>query len=48
MITENISPTSSSSTTTKSHHRRNKLKKNSENISPTNANDWSKFFDFSF
>jgi len=37
MTTENISPA------TKSYpHRRNKLKKNSENISPTNANDWSK------
>src|SRR5690349_2429052 len=44
MTTENISPISSSNS--KSHHRRNKLKKSNENISPTNANDWSKDFLF--
>ncbi|CAF3599045.1 unnamed protein product [Rotaria sp. Silwood1] len=38
MSTENISPLS---LTSKIHHQRNKFKKNSENTSPTNANDWS-------
>ncbi|CAF3661612.1 unnamed protein product [Rotaria sp. Silwood1] len=38
MSTENISPLS---LTSKIHHQRNKFKKNSENTSPTNANDWT-------
>ncbi|CAF0903498.1 unnamed protein product [Adineta steineri] len=40
MINENISPSSCLSTS-KLHQRRNKLKKNSDNISPTNSNDWT-------
>jgi len=43
MTTENISSTFSSSTS-KIHHRCNKCKKTSENISPTNTSDWSKYF----
>ncbi|CAF3723637.1 unnamed protein product [Rotaria sordida] len=38
MTTENISPLSS---TSKIYHRQNKFKKNSENTSPTNVNDWT-------
>jgi len=44
MTTENNSPSS----TSKPHHRRSKLKTNSDNISPTNASDWSRYFSYIF